>query len=277
MPIVAYQGVPGANSEAATYGYFGADVEPLPCPTFAALFAAVREGRAAYGVVPIENSLAGSVIENYDLLAKEEVAIVGELFLRIRYQLLALPGVALEDVRRVYSHPQALAQSQDFLAAHPAMTPVADFDTAGAARLVAEQGWRDAAAIAPPRAGLRYGLVPLVDDVQSHAENYTRMVIISREACEPAAGEGAILKTSVIAGLRHEVGSLATLLDVLRDARVNLTKIESRPVVGEPWVYRFFLDWEGLLDPEHLATAQAVTTYWKCLGIYPRGRVIDGS
>jgi prephenate dehydratase len=274
MPTVAYQGVPGANSEAATFGYFGPDATPLPCESFAVLFAAVLDGAASYGVVPIENSLAGSVIDNYDLLAQRDVTIVGELFLHIRYQLLAPPGVRLDGVRRVYSHPQALAQSHDFFTAHPALTPVADFDTAGAARAVAARGRSDEAAIAPPQAGVRYGLVSLAEDIQSHAENYTRMVIIGRETYAPTAGAETVWKTSVLAGVRHETGSLATLLDVLRDARVNLTKIESRPVVGEPWAYRFFLDWEGLMSQEHLAAARAVTTLWKQLGTYPRGQII---
>ena len=274
MPVVAYQGVPGANSEAATLGYFGPEATPLPCASFAELFKAVIDGRAQFGTLPIENSLAGSVIDSYDLLAQHDLTIVGELFLHIRYQLLAPPGVRIEHVRRVYSHPQALAQSHDFLVRHPLMTPVADFDTAGAAREVAARARADEAAIAPPQAGVRYGLISLADDIQSHAENYTRMVIIASAPPPPAADPETVWKTSVLAGVRHETGSLATLLDVLRDAQVNLTKIESRPVVGEPWAYRFFLDWEGLMGQAYLDAARAVTNSWKLLGTYPRGQVI---
>lgn len=274
MPVVAYQGVPGANSEAATLGYFGPDVSPLPCASFADLFRAVECGEAQFGTLPIENSLAGSVEGSYDLLAQYDLSIVGELFLHIRYQLLAPPGVRLEDVRRVYSHPQALAQTHDFLARQPRMTPVADFDTAGAARAVAARARGDEAAIAPPQAGVRYGLHALAEDIQSHAENYTRMVIIASAPPPASAAPDTVWKTSVLAGVRHETGSLATLLDVLRDARVNLTKIESRPVVGEPWAYRFFLDWEGLMSQADLDAARAVTTFWKRLGTYPRGLVI---
>lgn len=274
MPTVAYQGVPGANSEAATFGYFGPDAIPLPCQSFADLFDAVVSGRADHGVVPIENSLAGSVIDNYDLLVKAPVVITGELVLHIRYQLLALPGARIEDIRRVYSHPQALAQSREFLRGHPQMTPEPAFDTAGAAQLVAERGERDIAAVATPRAGVLYGLTPLAEDIQSDSENYTRMFIIGREPKDLPAGGEVVLKTSVIAGVPHEIGALAALLGVLRDARVNLTKIESRPIAGTPWVYRFFLDWEGLMAPDDLAAARAITEYWKPLGTYPRGQVI---
>jgi prephenate dehydratase len=275
MTRVAYQGVSGANSEIATFGYFGPDVEPLPCPSFTDLFASVTGGRAGYGVVPIENSLAGSVIDNYDLLIEQPVFIVGELFLHVRHQLLALPGVTLADVKRVYSHPQALAQSMDFLRAHPAMQQEPAFDTAGAARLVAERGLRDAAAIATARAGRQYGLEILAADIQSNTENYTRMVIISPREQEPPTD--VTVKTSVIAGLRHERGSLARLLGVLNDAGMNLTKIESRPIVGRPWEYLFYLDWEGRLDGSALEEARENATFWKHLGVYARGKPIHES
>lgn len=270
---VAYQGVPGANSEIATLGYFGEAVEPVSTPSFAALFESVLSGGSDYGVLPIENSLAGSVIDSYDLLIQRPVFIVGELYQHIRYQLLALPGVALDDVRRVYSHPQALAQSADYLQAHPRMQPEAAFDTAGAAKLVADRGLRDAAAIAPRLAGVHYGLNALATDIQSHAENYTRMVVLSRHAQEPPAG--GVVKTSVIAGLRHEPGSLAVLLGVLQRAGMNLTKIESRPIVGKPWEYLFYLDWEGRLGGDALEEARRVTTLWKQLGVYARGSRIE--
>ncbi|HEY7293585.1 MAG TPA: prephenate dehydratase [Dehalococcoidia bacterium] len=270
---VAYQGVPGANSEIATLGYFGEGVEPVPTPSFAALVDSVLAGQTDFGVLPIENSLAGSVIDSYDLLIDRPVFIVGELYQHVRYQLLALPGVKLEEVRRVYSHPQALAQSADYLRAHPALEPEAAFDTAGAAKLVAERGLRDAAAIAPALAGVRYGLTPLASDIQSHAENYTRMVVLAATEQEPKAG--GVVKTSVIAGLRHEPGSLATLLSILQRAGMNLTKIESRPIIGKPWEYLFYLDWEGRLEGADLNAASAATTLWKRLGVYARGPRIE--
>ncbi|HZU77195.1 MAG TPA: prephenate dehydratase domain-containing protein, partial [Dehalococcoidia bacterium] len=217
---VAYQGMPGANSEIALFGYFGRAAEPVPCESFARLFDAVLQGDADYGVLPVENSLAGSVEGSYDLLIRHPVFIIGELYQHIRYQLLALPGVRLTDVRRVFSHPQALAQCKDFLDAHQHVHPEPAFDTAGAAKLVADQGWRDAAAIAPPLAGERYGLQALASDIQSNAQNYTRMVIIAREQVPPPAD--VPVKTSVIAGLAHERGSLARLLTVLQEAGMNL-------------------------------------------------------
>mgnify|MGYP001181035830 CR=1 FL=1 len=270
---VAYQGVPGANSEIATLGYFGEGVEPVPTPSFTALVDSVLTGQTDFGVLPIENSLAGSVIDSYDLLIERPVFIVGELYQHVRYQLLALPGVKLEDVRRVYSHPQALAQTADYLRAHPAIEPEAAFDTAGAAKLVADRGLRDAAAIAPRLAGVRYGLVPLAADIQSHAENYTRMVVLARGEQQPPAD--GVVKTSVIAGLRHEPGSLAALLGVLQRAGMNLTKIESRPIIGKPWEYLFYLDWEGRLEGGALEDARRATTLWKRLGVYARGSRIE--
>ncbi len=276
MTRVAYQGVAGANSEVATIGYFGPDVMPVPCPSFAALFAAVTSSAADYGVLPIENSLAGSVIDSYDLLIHQPVHIVGELYQHVRHQLLALPGVGIEDIRRVYSHPQALAQSADFLHEHPRMQAEPAFDTAGAAQLIAERGLRDSAAIATARAGMKYGLKIVAADIQSNTENYTRMVVIGLDEQEPGADAGTV-KTSVIAGLRHESGSLSRLLSVLTRAGMNLTKIESRPIVGSPWEYLFYLDWEGRLEGDALAEAQETATLWKYLGVYPRGQKIESA
>ncbi len=276
MTRVAYQGVAGANSEVATIGYFGPDVAPLPCPSFAALFEAVTSAAADFGVLPIENSLAGSVIDSYDLLIQQPIFIVGELYQHVRHQLLALPGVQLDQVRRVYSHPQALAQSMDFLLAHPQMQPEPAFDTAGAAMLVGERGLRDSAAIATARAGERYGLRILAPDIQSNTENYTRMVVISLGEQIPPP-EAGVVKTSVIAGIRHERGSLSRLLGVLEQAGMNLTKIESRPIVGRPWEYLFYLDWEGRLEGDALAEARKTSTWWKHLGCYPRGRTIEAA
>ncbi len=273
---VAYQGVAGANSEVATIGYFGADVEPVPCPSFAALFDAVTSLAADYGVLPIENSLAGSVIDSYDLLIQQPVHIVGELFQHVRHQLLALPGVRLEDVHRVYSHPQALAQSADFLRAHDWMQAEPAFDTAGAAQMVAERRLTDSAAIATARAGMKYGLDVLAADIQSNTENYTRMVVIALKEQEPSPDAGTI-KTSVIAGLRHESGSLSRLLGILNRAGMNLTKIESRPIVGRPWEYLFYLDWEGRLEGDALTEARETVTLWKYLGVYPRGQKIESA
>jgi prephenate dehydratase len=211
------------------------------------------------------------VIDSYDLLIQHPIFIVGELYLQIRYQLLALPGVELDEIRTVFSHPQALAQTKDFLDAHPAMQPVAAYDTAGAAKMVAEEQVRERAAIAPPLAGTRYGLVPLATGIENDPENYTRMVVIGHQESHPS---GSNVKTSVIAGLRHERGSLATLLGVLQEAGMNLTKIESRPIVGRPWEYLFYLDWEGRLENTPLAKAKGTAIWWKHLGVYPRGNII---
>ena len=252
-PSVAYQGEPGAYGEEAALGYFGERlVVPLPLPTFSAVCAAVLEGKAAAAVLPLENSLAGAVGEAVDALMRAELVVTGELLLPVRHQLLGLPGVALQDVERVASHRQALAQCEAFLSSRSWRLIVAD-DTAGAARQLVEASDRRAAVIASERAAARYGLAILAADIQDTPGNVTRFAVIARPAAPavpPAIGALAVgahgpLASLVVFETRHTAGALHHALGALAEAGVNISRIESRPTGRVRWEYRFLISVEG--------------------------------
>lgn len=251
MTTVAYQGEPGAFGEEAVIGWFGEGSTPLPMPTFSAVCAAVESGGADAGVLPLENSLAGTVGDALDALASGTLRVVGELLLPIRHQLLVGPGVALEEIRRVSSHWQALAQCERFLDGRGwQVIPAAD--TAGAARALAASGERDAAAIASARAAERYHLEIAVADIQDADHNVTRFAVLVPAhaiALPQARGrlvpEGGARETLVTFETGHRPGDLVRVLNVLADAGVNLSRIESRPSGEGPWRYRFLVQVAG--------------------------------
>jgi prephenate dehydratase len=265
---IAYQGEPGAFSESAVLALFP-DAEPLPCETVRIAFSRVTSAEADLGVVPVENSQAGSVNETYDLLLDSAlVRIVGEVVLRVDHALLAPPGARLERIRRVYSHWQALAQSEDFLASLRVET-VAVHDTAGAARMVAERGLADEAAVAGVEAGARLGLAVLAERIQTHPDNFTKFAVIGTRD----AGLGSPDKTSLVMAVHDRPGSLLSSLKPFADHGVNLTKLESRPRRGAPFEYVFYLDVERPQEDEGLRTAleqvRLHTSMLKILGSYP--------
>jgi len=240
----AFQGVPGAFGEEATIGFRGEGATRLACKRFDDVFTAVVAGRAHYGVVPIENTLVGSVHETYDALASRDVRIVGERVLRITHALIAAPGVKLADVRRVHSHPVALAQCEGLFRDHPELEPVAPFNTAGAVREVIASGARDAAAIASKRAATLYGGEVLIDGVEDHAANFTRFILLARDPT-PLEADAAPRKTSLLFGLEHKPGALAGVLGAFAQRGIDLVKIESRPIAGKPFEYLFYVDVRG--------------------------------
>ncbi|MFN8484965.1 MAG: prephenate dehydratase [Anaerolineae bacterium] len=269
---VAFQGERGAFSEAAAIAHFGADIEPVPCEEFDDVFRCVAEGACERGMVPIENSLGGSIHRNYDLLLRHDLAIIGEENLRVVHNLLALPGVTLEDVRRVYSHPQGLAQCEGTLE-RLGLERVPMYDTAGSAKYVREQGIRDGAAIASRRAAEVYGLAILMESIEDDPENYTRFLALAREAPLPPPLD-APAKTSLVFAASNVPGSLFKALSVFALRDIDLTKIESRPLKGKPFEYYFYLDFAGsLADPrcqkalDHLAE---YASYLRILGSYPK-------
>ena len=278
---VAFQGEIGAFSEEAACALFeGAAV--VPCASFADVFEAVTNGQVERGVIPIENSLFGSVHINYDLLRAHALKIVAELRLRVRHNLMALPGVTMAEVERVYSHPQALGQCQAFLKAQmPHAEAIPAYDTAGAAKMVSEQGERTAAAIASAQAAEEYRLDLLAESIESDHQNYTRFLALAREpdASLPEA-DGTPLKTSIVYAQRENVpGWLFKTLAVFALRDIDLFKIESRPLVGSPGNYLFYLDLAGSIADEPVQRAlhhlEEIVAFVKVLGSYPQGRVVE--
>lgn len=270
MQRIAFQGERGAYSEAAVIALYGAEAEPVPLRAFELVFDAVQEGSCDLGVVPIENSLAGSVHRNYDLLLQHDLYIVGEVNVRIAHQLIANPGVRLEDVRRVYSHPQALAQCEASLTAMPGVEIVPTYDTAGSVKMIKEQGLRDAAAIASLRAAEIYEMNILRSGFEDVPDNYTRFLALARRPVVPTGPS----KTSLVFAGKNVPGALFRMLSIFALRDIDLTKIESRPFRGKPWEYIFYLDFEGNLADkrcrravEHLGEIAALM---RVFGSYPR-------
>lgn len=271
MPdAVAIQGEAGSFSHAAAIETHGPGLRLVPCTTFVDLFRAVATGDAASGVVPIENTLAGSVHENYDLLSAHDLHVIAETELRIRHCLIAPPRTTLPEIHRVASHPVALAQCRHFFLTHPGVEPVPAYDTAGSVRdLMAGRGGSDAA-IASKLAAELYGAEVLAEGLEDHAENYTRFLVVARE---PATGSQAQSnKTSLILALGNTPGSLHRALGVFAARGLDLSKIESRPLPGRPWEYLFYLDvidaGQGSVE-DAIAELEAFAFGVRVLGTYP--------
>jgi prephenate dehydratase len=247
---LAYQGEPGANSEAAALLYGGADVETLPCKSFDDVFAAVVAQRATHGVVPLENSIAGTIHRNYDLLLDHELSITGEVELDVVHCLQAPPGTTITDVKTVYSHPQALAQCERYLRELD-VTAEAIYDTAGGAKLVAEKREPGTAVLASRRAAEVYGLKVLQEAVQDYDYNITRFAIVGGAPTKDGD------KTTIVFALPSTPGALFKSLSVFALRDINLTKLESRPIPGRPWEYIFYVELAARRDD--LACARALT------------------
>ena len=267
---IAYQGVRGAYSEAALLGHFGGDVEAIGFPFSELVFDAVESGRVDRGFVPVENSIAGSVGVNTDLLLERKVFAIAESYLPIEHCLLAAPGTRLEDVKSVRSHPVALAQCRDFLNSR-GLAAVPEYDTAGSAELVAGRKTAGEAAIASRRCAEAYGLAVLADNIQSAALNITRFVAFVREGEIPAGLKRE--KTSLAFSVHHHPGALLECLKLFADHAINLTKLESRPIPSNPFEYSFFVDFLGGSDDVAVAAALSElgrsARHVKVLGSYP--------
>lgn len=265
---VSFQGEPGAYSEQAVFNYFG-EVETLPCESFDVMFDSVVSGKSDAALAPIENSLAGSIHQNYDLLLRHDLHITGEYLLRVRHCLIAMPGVKKEDIKKAISHPQALGQCAGYLRSH-GIKPEQVYDTAGSVKMLKESGARDVAAIASKRAAELYGMQILEEGIEDNTENYTRFLAIRREAVVPQNDA----KTSIVFTLKNVPGSLFKAMSVFALRDIDLTKIESRPLQGKPWEYLFYIDFIGSAQDEvskraldHLGE-YALTL--RVLGSYPR-------
>lgn len=270
---IAFQGERGAYSEAAAIAYFGETIEPVPCETFDEVFELVAGASCDHGMVPIENSLAGSIHQNYDLLLRHNLKIVGEYILRVEHCLIAHAQTALQDVRVVLSHPQALAQCDHFIRSH-GLAREAAYDTAGSVKTIKDSGRRDAAAIASKRAALVYGMKVLAENIEDDPNNYTRFLALGREGADLAQGDALESKTSIVFALPNAPGVLFRALSVFALRDIDLTKIESRPVPGKPWEYVFYLDFGESANGERgrraLNHLEEIATFLRVFGSYRR-------
>jgi len=271
---VAFQGEMGAYSEVAVYKCFGAEVQPVPCKSFQEVFSRVDSGIVDYGVLPIENSIEGSVNQVYDLLLTHNLMICGEVVVKVEHCLIGNPNSSLNQVKRVYSHPQALAQCSDFLERLECEI-IPTYDTAGSVQIVKERGLMDEAAIASERAAEIYGMKILARDISNYPDNYTRFVTISKIDAPPSGND----KTSIIFSVAHAPGTLYNALGIFAKRGINLTKIESRPTRKKPWEYIFYLDFEGHRSEPKCAEAlkelQAKALFLKILGSFPKAVVCE--
>jgi prephenate dehydratase len=268
MTRVAFQGTAGAYSEEAIRQFFGPEVESVPCRTLDDVFPIVENGDAEYGMVPVENAVAGSVVRSYELLMERDLRIYAETVLHVRHTLLVLPGTTLDDLKRVRSHPQALAQCQRYLSRH-GLEPEPAFDTAGSARDLAANPEPGVAAIASALAAELYGLEILSAGIEDFPFNYTRFFVLALD--DPPRAQRT--KTSLVFSTRHQPGALYEGLGEFATRGINLTKIESRPRLNRPWQYIFYLDFEGhWKDPQCEAAIMGLlrrSSFVKLLGSYP--------
>jgi prephenate dehydratase len=274
---VAFQGEPGAFSEAAAVQLLGPAITTVPRPTFDAVFRAIADGAADALLVPVENSLAGSVVRVYDLLLENDLAITAETILPIELHLIARSGATLADIRTVSSHPMALAQCERFFSEHPQYKRVPAEDTAGSVREMLARGDTVSAAIAGRRAADHYHGVILAEQIQDNTENFTRFVLL-RPAAEAARALIAsdARKMSLAMRIAHRPGALLASLEPFARHNINLRKIESRPIHGQPWVYQFVLEIEAD-QPERLEDALAevrkVTRDLRVMGLYAAAKI----
>ncbi len=268
---VAFQGDHYAFSEIAAQKVFHDRCHCLPNRTFEQVFESVEKGLADYGLVPVENSLTGSIHRNFDLLLEKSLHIVGEVFLKIDQTLIANLGVTLAAVKKIYSHPQALEQCRLFLTGLEGVEAIPSFDTAGSVRMIKERQLQNAAAIASRRAAQDLRMQVLAEQIQDVAENYTRFLVIAAQP-EPLAAPN---KTSVVFAMKNIAGALFKSLSVFALRDIDLSKIESRPMRNKPWEYIFYLDFSGHLGMPECRNAirhlEEITTFIKVLGSYPSG------
>jgi len=266
---VAFQGERGAYSESAVYTFFGVSADVKPCRDLTEVFESVDKQEAQFGVVPVENSLEGSVNQTYDLFLTHSLKVCGEVIIRISHCLIANPNTSLAAVKTVYSHPQALAQCRSFLE-RLGRELIPTYDTAGSVKMLKEKGLKEAAAVASEKAAEIYGMKILAREIEDNPENYTRFFVLSKED-SPITGRD---KTSIIFAAAHTPGSLYHALGEFAKRDINLTKIESRPTRQKPWEYNFYLDFEGHRTEENCAAAlkalEKSALFLKILGSYPR-------
>ena len=271
--IIAIQGAEGSNHHKVARDFYGSNIELKECMSFDALVARLLEGSATDGVMAIENTIAGSIIPNYALIDSNNLHIVGEEYLNIHHHLMALPGQTIKSIKEVWSHPMALLQCKEFFKKYPHIKLVEDVDTAEVAKRIAKENIKGIAAIAPKIAAEIFGLQVLEDDIQTIKDNSTRFVIVQTKL--PTHSIEGINKASLKFELSHKRGSLAAVLNVLSDCKMNLTKIQSLPVIETPWKYSFFVDvtFDDYTEYQKLVKIiDIMAEDFKILGTYKNGR-----
>jgi len=274
QPTVAIQGVAGSFHDEACAQYFHGPFTTLPCETFRDLFLVMKKRKARFAVMAIENTVAGTILPNYALLRNSSLAIIGEIYLAIRQNLMALPGQGLEDIREVHSHPMAIQQCYSFFEKHPALRLVETSDTAASAAWIRDHRKKGIGAIGPKRAATMYGLQILAPGIETDKRNFTRFLVLTDK--ENLNGHTAPPdKASLAFHVSHTRGSLARVLTILADHGCSLTKIQSLPVLGREWEYFMHVDLE-FDDHQHLKDALGTITphvhELHILGTYPRGK-----
>jgi chorismate mutase / prephenate dehydratase len=268
---VAFQGEPGAYSEEAAIRFFGKSTKGLPYESLDGVFEAVERGNAPFAMVPVENSLEGSITRAYDLLLDSPLMVCGETELRISHCLIAMEGASLDTIKYVYSHPQALGQSRNFLKQLNAEIVPAS-DTAGSVRMIKETGKLECAAVASAKAAEIYGMKILAKEIEDNPHNFTRFFVLSKED-SPATGND---KTSIVFSLKHKPGALYDCLREFATRNINLSKLESRPTRHQPWEYNFYMDFSGHREEKGVAEAlkalEEHAVFVKILGSYPRAK-----
>ena len=266
---ISFQGERGAYSESAVYSFFGFSAQVTPCRNLSDVFESVKKEETEYGVVPIENSIEGSVNQTYDLFLKYDLKVCGETVLKINHCLITNPKTELDSIKVIYSHPQALAQCRNFLE-HLGCDLIPTYDTAGSVKMLKDKVQKDAAAIASEKAAEIYGMKILAREIEDTPTNYTRFFVISKKD-SPITGKD---KTSIIFAATHTPGALYRALGEFAKRDINLSKIESRPTRQRPWEYNFYLDFEGHRTEKTCTSAlkalEKYATFIKILGSYPK-------
>lgn len=271
---IVIQGGYGAFHEIAAYRYFeGEEIEILPRDTFKDLMTALRKNKADYGIMAIENSLAGSILPNYNLLKESPMRILGEIYMRIRQNLVALPGQKIGDLREVISHPMAILQCQDFFEPYGQIKLIETLDTALSAKEIHDGNRKGVGAIASELAAEKYGLEILASGIETNKKNYTRFLILGNGNEQ----EAEFNKASIHFALSHKIGDLSKVLSILSYYEINLSKIQSMPIIGEDWEYQFYVDIEFSDLELYHQSIQAIKPFTSGLGIlgeYQRGKSV---
>lgn len=274
---IAIQGGYGAFHEIAAHGYFGSeDIEIVPRNTFKDLFKALKQGKVDYGITAIENSIAGSILPNYNLLLESNLQIVGEIYLRIKQNLVALPGQTINDIKEVFSHPMAILQCQRFFDDHPHIRLIDSEDTALSAKAIADDKLRNSAAISSAMAAKKYNLEIIAESIETHKKNYTRFLILHGKNGDHH-DVTMINKASFSFALAHKIGGLSKVLSILSFYDINLAKVQSMPIIGKDWEYQFFVDVEIDSYRHYYQAMEAIrpfTSGLQILGEYAKGKYI---